>query len=366
MKNRNSTKKVAYADVGVDTSAIRKSQDKIARRLTATFHTRKNRIGEVLTPIGHYAGLVKVSDSLAMASHSDGLGTKVLVAQRAQQYDTVGIDCVAMNVNDLICLGAEPTTLIDYIALEEHRIDLLEPLIDGLARGAEEAQVAVTGGETAIMGKVIQGDRPGYGFDLAACVCGFVDPAAIIDGHEIQPQDRVYGIPSSGFHSNGYTLLRHIIFEQEGLTVASQFPGTNQTVAEVLLEPTRIYVSFIAKLLDEHIPIHGLAHITGGAFTKLSRLTGAKLGFHLDSFPEPASIFRTIQDLAHLSEEELFSTFNCGIGMVIVIPPESETQLKKLRTQLPFPLVEIGHVTSSPKIQIGINGKLTSIPFKSA
>ncbi|MHA1713536.1 MAG: phosphoribosylformylglycinamidine cyclo-ligase [Candidatus Ranarchaeia archaeon] len=345
---------ITYADVGVDTKAILKSQRKIAQYLSRTFQTRKGKIGEVVTQIGHYAGLIKVNDQLLMASHCDGVGTKVLVAQRAHTYDTVGIDCVAMNVNDLVCIGAEPTTLIDYIALEEHRPDLLEQLIKGLTAGAETAQVAVTGGETAIMGPVIRGDRTGYGFDIAACVTGFLHPSRIIDGKKISEKDIVVGLPSSGFHSNGFSLIRRILFEKLQLSINDIFPGNSCKIKNVLLEPTRIYSPIITELLSNDVTVHGIAHITGGAFKKLERLTNKRLGYDLYDFPDPPQIFQTIKELSKITYTELLSTFNCGIGMILVAPPETENTIKKISSKFSLQTKFLGEIIKQPKIQVNI------------
>ncbi len=353
---KHSNKRTTYADTGVDVSAIRVSQNRIAESLSSTFNARAKSIGTVLTPIGHYAGVVRINDELALATHSDGVGTKVLVAQRAEQYDTVGIDCIAMNVNDLICLGAEPTTFLDYIALERHQPIMLEEIIKGLVQGAKLANVAITGGETAIMGSVIQGDRPGYGFDLAGFIAGFVNPKKIIDGKLIQKGDQLIGIESSGFHSNGYTLLRQLIFQKEGLHTDDPFPNMSKSVKEVLLTPTHIYTAPILDLIHSQISVHGIAHITGGAFGKLVRLTGSKLGFRITDLPEIPDMFMSIKALANLQWMELFRTFNCGIGMVLVVSPKDiDTTIIKIRSH-GFTSWKIGEVVEKQGVNINYNG----------
>ncbi len=340
---------ISYKDAGVDLNKIKESHKNIASALAETFSSRKGKLGEPIINIGHYAGLVDIGDKY-LALHSDGVGTKVLIAQMMNKYDTVGIDCVAMNVNDLICIGADPAGLIDYLALEKTNPQLIDEIMKGLVKGAKEAGVAIVGGETAIMPDVIKGHRDGFGFDLAAASYGFVDKDEVITGETIKEGDLLIGLESSGIHSNGYSLVRKVIFEKAKLTVDDQFPGLNKTVGEVLLEPTRIYVKVIRKLIHV-ITVHGIAHITGGAYTKLMRIVPDGLGFdvHIKDVPQ---VFKTIQELGNISEIEMYRTFNMGIGMVLVIPEEEKGKLFKVMEKFVIKAHEIGKIIKEPIIKV--------------
>ena len=255
----------------------------------------------------HYAGLIDVGGGNALALHTDGVGTKVLIAEMLKEYRTVGIDCVAMNVNDLICVGAEPVALVDYLALEKMDQRLVDDVITGLERGARDAGIAVVAGETAVMPDVI------HGFDLSAMSIGIVKKSRIITGEKVEVGDAIIGLPSSGIHSNGLTLARKILFRG----------GFDRNIARDLLTPTRIYVKQIMKLLKSRIQIHGLAHITGGAFSKLKRIgERAGVGFHLDDLFQPHKVFKEIQEQGNVSDREMYRTFNMGTGFLVFCPKD--------------------------------------------
>jgi phosphoribosylformylglycinamidine cyclo-ligase len=262
------------------------------------------------------------------------VGTKVLVAEALRRYDTVGIDCVAMNVNDVICLGAEPLALVNYLALEKARPEVVRKIMIGLRRGAIEAGVAIVAGETAIMSDVVKG------FDLAATVIGIVKKNRIISGERTRPGDVILGLRSSGIHSNGLTLARKLLLH-------ARF---EPRIARELLRPTRIYAKDILRLFRSGIELHGLAHVTGGAYTKLSRVgKRAKVGFCLDNLPQPQWIFKMIQRRGGISDREMFRTYNMGIGFIVICPRNTAKRVKYL-----IPDVErIGYVDSSNSVIIG-------------
>jgi phosphoribosylformylglycinamidine cyclo-ligase len=244
-----------YAKSGVDVERVKGIHASI-KELISTTHGK-----DVLPIYGHYAGIVRVGKE-TVAMHTDGVGSKVLIAQFLRKYDTVGIDCVAMNVNDVICVGAKPVALVDYIALEHENEELVSRLMHGLVEGAKEAEVAIIGGETAILPDMIKPglDFSGFhtnGFDLAATCIGVVGRAGLITGENMKTNDVVIGVESSGLHSNGYTLARKVLDMNEW--------------GKELLVPTRIYVNPVMECLKK-VKVHGLAHITGGAFSKLSRI----------------------------------------------------------------------------------------------
>jgi phosphoribosylformylglycinamidine cyclo-ligase len=283
-----------------------------------TYSYRATRRGAPLIPIGHYAGLVDIDGNTALALHTDGVGSKVLVAQAMAKFDTVGIDCIAMTVNDLVCLGAEPAAILDYIALERENEPLVMELGKGLVKGAKLASVAIVGGETAILGDVVKGIG-GNGFDLVSMGVGFVEKRAVIDGSRMQEGDVIIGVESSGLHSNGYTLARRIF---DSTRLRDRPDGLGASIGEALLTPTRIYVRPALSSLRNSV-VHGIAHITGGSFAKLARLTGERLLKFEISLPTPPAIFGLLQREGRLSRSQMYSTFNMGIGLCLVAP-ESE------------------------------------------
>ena len=243
-----------------------------------------------------------------------------------------------MNVNDVICLGAEPIALVNYLALDRTRPRIVAEIMKGLSQGAREAGVAIVAGETAIMPDLVRG------FDLAATVVGLVNKDRIITGEKTRPGDVVLGLRSSGIHSNGLTLARKLLLRR----------GGNSKDARDLLRPTRIYVKPILRLLSSGIEIHGLAHVTGGAYSKLKRIgQRAKVGFRLDHFPYPPWIFRKIQATGHVSDREMFRTFNMGVGFLVICPRSAAAQVKVI---LPSSRM-IGHVTGSRTVSVSIDGR---------
>jgi phosphoribosylformylglycinamidine cyclo-ligase len=243
-----------------------------------------------------------------------------------------------MNVNDIICLGAEPIALVNYLALDRARPRMVTEIMKGLSRGAREAGVAIVAGETAIMPDLVRG------FDLAATIVGLAKKNEIITGEKARPGDVILGLPSSGIHSNGLTLARRLLLER----------GGSSRDARELLRPTRIYVKPILKLLSSGLEIHGLAHITGGGYSKLRRIgERANVGFRLDRFPKPPWIFRKIQAVGHVSDREMFRTFNMGLGFLIVCPRRI---VPRLRARLPDATV-VGIVTGGRNVTVYKGGK---------
>ena len=288
--------------------------------------------------------MIEISKDYALALHTDGVGTKVLVAEACHKYDTIGIDCVAMNVNDILCLGAEPLALVDYLALEKPRPAMVKQVMIGLQRGAREARVAVVGGETAVMPDVVKG------FDLAATVVGLVKKSKIVTGEETQPGDVILGLRSSGIHSNGLTLVRKLLLSRR----------TNPRILRELLRPTRIYVPEITKLLNSGLRIHSLVHITGGAYSKLKRIgTRANVGFFLNNMPKPSWIFQLIQDRARISDREMYRTFNMGIGFLAICSRVLERRAVALVPELR----RLGFVTDSRDVRVKVGGRVVGIEY---
>jgi phosphoribosylformylglycinamidine cyclo-ligase len=270
---------------------------------------------------GYFANVVPVSASEGVAISTDGVGTKLLVAQAVGRYDTVGIDCVAMNANDVVCVGATPISLVDYIAVEEPSRDLLEPLARGLHRGCELAGINIPGGETASVREMLHGARPGRAFDLVGTCIGKVALDRVIAGARVQPGDVLLGLESSGVHSNGFTLARRALIGEGGLRYEEHVPELGTSLADELLRPTRIYVRDALALLGSGIDVRALAHMTGGGLWNLVR-TEAAVSFRIEHWPEPPPIFGLIQRLGRIPDEEAFRVFNMGIGFCVVVPAD--------------------------------------------
>lgn len=302
-------KKLTYAESGVDIRLENRSIDAMKAVLTS----RRKGFGAPMTEIGHYAGLLDMG-SFALAMTTDGVGSKVLIANALSKWDTVGIDCIAMNVNDLYAIGAEPIAFVDYLAVEKVDPERAAQIAVGLARGAEISNMTIVGGETASLPEIIRG------FDLAGTAIGIVDKDKVVTGEKIQKGDVLVGVPSSGLHSNGYTLARRIIAESK-YTYFDAFPGSKNNIGEELLTPTRIYPEIVE--LVKRCDVHGLAHITGSGLLKLHRISS--LGFEITDPLEPQPIFRFLQELGNVDDSEMYRTFNMGMGFVVVID-ESEAK----------------------------------------
>jgi len=307
-----------YARAGVDVAGEESGLQRLLGWVNRTLAHRPG-VGRALLPNGFFANVLDLG-GVGLAISTDGVGTKLIVAQQLGRYDTVGIDCVAMNVNDVLCVGAEPVAIVDYIAVQAPHPDLLEALAKGLYEGARQANVSIPGGEIAQVRELISGERPGYGFDLVATAVGVVRPDRIIVGREVRPGDAVVGLLSSGVHSNGLTLARRVLFA-EGRDAHTYVPEVGRTLGEELLEPTRIYVREVLAMLEAGCNVTGLAHITSDGFTNLLRLDCAA-GFVLDDLPEPPPVFRLIQRLGRVSDAEMHDVFNMGVGFCVVVDPE--------------------------------------------
>ncbi|MEM4311221.1 MAG: phosphoribosylformylglycinamidine cyclo-ligase [Nitrososphaerales archaeon] len=295
-----------YSKAGVNLKKVKSLHKSLQELLASTLTFRK----EILLGAGHYAGLIEFQDKV-LALHTDGVGTKILVALKAKKLDTIGIDCVAMCVNDVICVGAEPMAFVDYLALSKANDKMVRDIMKGLVKGAEEANVSIVGGETAIIPDLLRRRA----FDLVGMVLGIVDKDKLILGDKIEEGDIVIGLESSGLHSNGYTLARKVLLSKYDLEDEPE--GLGRALKDELLEPTRIYVKPIIKLFKENVKLKGLAHIAGGSFTKLKRLVKKDLGFRLN-LPKPFPIFELLRREGKIDEREMYRTFNMGIGLCIV------------------------------------------------
>jgi phosphoribosylformylglycinamidine cyclo-ligase len=310
----------AYARAGVDQGAADSAVAGLVRALGAIQLGRPSR--QVSLP-GHYASVIRIDERTGIALSTDGVGTKLLVAEQLGRFDTVGIDCVAMNVNDVICVGAEPLAMLDYIAIERADPEVCEQIGIGLARGAELAGIEIPGGELAQLGDMVRG------FDIAGACFGTVALDAIVDGSAIRPGDPVIGLPSSGIHSNGYTLARTAL---DGISLDEDPEGRlGEPLGDVLLEPTEIYVKPVLELLRSEVEVRGLAHITSGGLGNLLRLA-TDGGFEIDEPLPVPPIFELIGERAGVAEEEMHEVFNMGCGFCCVVAAgDEEAALELLR-----------------------------------
>lgn len=310
-----SEKHLTYAESGVD---IKKEESTIKALTSKMTYVRKG-LGAPLTNIGHYAGLLDFGE-YALAMTTDGVGSKVLIANAIKKWDTVGIDCIAMNVNDILAIGAEPVAFVDYLALESHDEAFATQIGEGLRKGAEFSRMSIIGGETATLPDIVKG------FDLAGTCLGIVKKDKVITGEKVQVGDVLVGIPSSGVHSNGYSLVRKIV-EGAGYSYEDPFPyNTSTTIGKELLIPTRIYMEVLDVVKE--CDVHGLAHITGSGLLKLQRIT--KLGFDISDPIEPNDVLKFLQKEGNVDELEMYKTFNMGMGFLIVLPEKDAARAVEL------------------------------------
>jgi phosphoribosylformylglycinamidine cyclo-ligase len=323
----------AYAKAGVDQGAADAAVAGLVRALGGIKLDRPSL--QVALP-GHYASVIELGENLGIALSTDGVGTKLLVAEELGRFDTVGIDCVAMNVNDVICVGAEPLAMLDYIAVQQADPAVCEEIGVGLARGAELAGVEIPGGELAQLGDLVSS------VDVSGACFGTVALDAIVDGSAVAPGDVVIGLPSSGIHSNGYTLARSAL---AGIPLDDERLG--RPLGDVLLEPTEIYVKPVVELLRSEVEVRGLAHITSGGTANLLRLA-AEVGYEIDAPLPVPPIFGLIQEQGDVAEEEMYDVFNMGCGFCVVVPEADEAEaLSLLRTH--YGAQRIGRVVEGPK-----------------
>ena len=316
--------KATYKDAGVDLDIYRQSMARLPRLMQRTFTPR------VMELEGGFAGLFQVDFNQGLfartykqpvlVSGTDGVGTKLQVAKRTGIHNTIGIDLVAMCVNDIICCGAEPLFFLDYIAMSQDDPERLEQVVQGISDGCVNADCSLLGGETAIMPDLYRkGD-----YDLAGFCVGIVEKDDLIDGSQMEPGDVVIGVASDGLHSNGFSLVRKIVFDIAGLTVRSRVEEFGKSVGQILLTPTRIYAQPVRRILKHYTVknvVHGIAHVTGGGIQEnLERVIpeGVHAELARNSWEIPP-VFKWIQQLGDVDNEEMDRVFNLGIGLVLVV-----------------------------------------------
>jgi phosphoribosylformylglycinamidine cyclo-ligase len=339
-----------YKQAGVDLELYQRAMQRLPALLGKT-HTSR-----VMDLPGGFAGLFRLNSDQhqyqdpVLVSGTDGVGTKIKVAILAQQFDSIGIDLVAMCVNDCLCLGAEPLLFLDYIAMSHDDPDLLADLVAGVSEGCVQAGAALLGGETAIMPDLYSaGD-----FDMAGFCVGVAERSGLVDGSQIGVGDCVLGLPSHGFHSNGYSLIRKVVFEHAGLKIDSQVPALGASVAEVLLRPTRIYAREIRALIADHADhLHGIAHITGGGLQEnIERILpdgqDVAVGLRKDAWNVPSEMV-WLQELGQIAEDEMYRVFNMGIGMVLIVSAEARLAIASTLSEFGSEVIDLGVVTSAPR-----------------
>ncbi|WP_320822637.1 phosphoribosylformylglycinamidine cyclo-ligase [Reinekea sp.] len=338
---------LSYKDAGVDIDAGNALVERIKGTVKAT------RRPEVMGGIGGFGALCRIPAGYkqpVLVSGTDGVGTKLKLAMDLNRHDTIGIDLVAMCVNDLIVLGAEPLYFLDYYATGKLSIDIASRVIAGIGAGCQQANCALVGGETAEMPGMYQGED----YDLAGFCTGVVEEAEIIDGAKVSAGDVVIGLPSSGPHSNGYSLIRKVL----ALSGAdSSLMLGDVSLADALMAPTRIYVKPILALLKEQ-PVHAISHITGGGFWEnLPRVLPDNLAVRIDAKTwQMPSVFQWLQEQGNITDSEMLRTFNCGIGLILVVPAAAEQAIIERLTALGEPALTIGQIEARNGASVLIDG----------
>ncbi len=295
---------LSYKEAGVDIE----KEDEAIESLKDTVLFAREGIGAPLK--SEFTGFIDFGD-YALSLCTDGVGTKLIVADKMKKWDTIGIDCIAMNVNDAICHGAEPIAFVDYLAMEDPDPKLTEEIGKGLQKGAEMSNMTIIGGETATLGEIVKG------FDLAGTALGFVKKEDIIDGDDVEKGDKIVGLTSSGIHSNGFTLARKVVEK-------CPYPYHDKldfgVLGEVMLEPTKIYVKPIMDLIKNY-QVKGMANITGGGLKNIPRIN-KEYKYVIEDPIEPLPIFNFLQEEGEVSDKEMYKTFNMGMGFTVIVDSE--------------------------------------------
>ena len=344
--------KLTYKSAGLDLDTYEESMSRLPRLAHRTFSPR------VMQLDGGFAGLFQLDfksplferkyKEPVLVSCTDGVGTKIKVAQMLGKHNTVGIDLVAMSVNDAICCGAEPLFFLDYVVMPKDDSELLEQIVEGISAGCVEADCALIGGETAIHPDQFE---PGD-YDLAGFCVGVVEKSHVIDGSHTTAGDVVIGVGSNGLHSNGFSLVRKIVFEHAGLSVDDHVDELGTTVGEELLRPTTLYARSLGQVLSHYKVkqvVHAVAHITGGGLEEnIGRVLPGHLSLKLfpDSWTKPP-VFDWLQKLGDVDDDEMARVFNMGIGLALVVSPYYATQVQKMFADAGHPAWQIGEIQPS-------------------
>ncbi|UCZ53792.1 phosphoribosylformylglycinamidine cyclo-ligase [Bacillus shivajii] len=336
----------AYEAAGVNIEAGYEGVRRIQK------HAESTKQPGVMGALGSFGGLFDLSafsyKEPVLVSGTDGVGTKLLIAQEMKKYDTIGIDAVAMCVNDVIAQGAKPLFFLDYLALGKNDPTIVEQIVSGIAEGCSQSQCALIGGETAEMPDLYDDNE----YDVAGFTVGIAEKESLINSTSITAGDVVIGLPSSGIHSNGFSLVRKIV-KDEGLSWNDSFDSSGKTIGDVCLTPTKIYVQALLPLFEEKI-LKGAAHITGGGFYEnIPRMLPDHLGadIDLDAWEVPA-IFEWLKEKGKLSNEDLFTTFNMGIGFVVTVKKDDVDQACKMLMEAGESPIVLGTVTDEKGVSL--------------
>ncbi len=353
-----------YAEAGVDEEREQHAFTRVMRPWLARTKVRSPMVTSITgLASGYFATIMHLPPGPAIALTTDGVGTKIMLAEESGRWEPIGVDCVANNVNDLICVGAVPLALLDYIATDRIDENVLDEISRGLFLGAELAGIAIPGGEIAQIGEMLaESPSGGPTLDLVGTAVGAVPPERTpLDGANVAPGDVVIGLPSSGLHSNGYSLARHALFKKGGLTLEDHVPGTGRRLADALLQPTRVYVNAAEALWAAGITPRGMAHISGGGLLNIARLA-ARVSYELDTLPEAPEIFALIARAGDLDAATMYATFNMGIGFCIVVGADEEKAVLDVLAAAGEDATRIGTVTADPGRSVtipaaGLRGK---------
>lgn len=339
---------IDYKAAGVDIEAGNEAVQRIKKSVESTFSK------EVLTGLGSFGSLYDLKTIMQEYEHPvlvqsiDGVGTKIMVASMMQKFDTIGADLVSATTNDIIVLGAKPLTLLDYIANDKLKPEVVEQIVLGMVKACRENGISLVGGETAEMpGTYLPGEH-----DLAGVITGVVDKNKVILGKHISPGDVVLAFTSSGLHTNGYSLARKLFFDIGKFSVDAHLPELNRMLGEVLLEPHINYTRPVLRMLQRNVAIKGMAHITGGGLLEnIPRILpeGCSVEINTRAWPEQP-VFSMLRKLGNLKDEEAYRTFNMGVGLVMMLSPDQVDAAKQSLQDMPeFKLYEIGQVVPGTK-----------------
>jgi phosphoribosylformylglycinamidine cyclo-ligase len=351
-----------YAQAGVDEEREQSAFSRAMRPWLARTTVKSPMVTSITgLASGYFASMMHIPPGPPVAMTTDGVGTKILIARDANRWEPVGVDCVANNVNDIVCTGAVPLALLDYMAIDRIDEGVLEEIARGLFLGAELAGIAIPGGEIAQIGAMLAGSDDGRGpmLDLVGTAFGAMPPRGTgwrdpIDGSNVRPGDVVIGLPSSGLHSNGYSLARQALFARGSMKLTDQVPGTGRRLDGALLQPTRVYVKAAEAIWQAGVAPHGLAHISGGGLLNLARL-GADVSYELDALPAPPPLCNLIAEKGQIDAATMYATFNMGIGFCVVVANSDQPVVMSALKNAGEEPIRIGWVTAR-------NGRTVSLP----
>jgi phosphoribosylformylglycinamidine cyclo-ligase len=346
----SSRKPLTYGAAGVDSAREESALKQLGVWINKTFLFNA---AKPLLPLGYFANVLRLSDDLGLAISTDGVGTKLLVARALGKYDTVGIDCIAMNVNDVLCVGAVPISMVDYIAVSKMDSAALGQIAKGLHDGAEMAGINIPGGEIAQVREMLRESADGLSFDLVGTCVGTVHPQRMIVGQNINPGDTVVGIESSGIHSNGFTLARSALglAESSETSLLNHCEELGRALGDELLTPTNIYVREVLAMFEAKLTLKALIHITGDGLLNLQRVA-SETGYVIDNPLPPQPIFTMIQRRGNIDIAEMFRVFNMGTGFCVICAPGDAPGVEEAAQRHNRRTAVIGYTVQDPERRV--------------